>query len=158
MPRRSDSKRTRVVAFLSDHKPALIDEGVLTALREHLAPVSNSYLRELVRSCGLPLAPVVEGVRHESLEEAERTLLALSTAYEASDAAPRGQIRTVIIESKDRLKWSLKRSGIDPAQRALKEEILLWTMTWLENPTVFAAWLSLRRREKQPTGSEPLQP
>jgi len=30
-----------------------------------------------------------------------------------------------------------------------KEEMVLWMLTWLENPGVFATWLELRKRAAQ---------
>jgi hypothetical protein len=149
MPPRSDTKRARFESFLAEHRPPQIDEDFLLALEQHLAPVSSSYLRQLVRASGLPLSPMVEGVRQDSLEEAERTLLALADAYMKSDARGRRQVRSIVIESKDRLRWAMKRTNGHP-----KDEILLWMMTWLENPAVFAAWLLLRKRDRQVTGSE----
>ena len=147
MPRPSDSKRARLESYLAESRPALIDETFLETLRERLAPVSNSYLRELVRGSGLPLSPLVEGVRQDSLQEARRTLLALSRLYEESGPARRNQVRSVVIESKTRLCWAVK------TRQPLKEEILLWVMTWLENPPVFGSWLALRT-----TGSGSLLP
>jgi hypothetical protein len=154
MPSRSDTKRARFETFLAEHRPPQIDEDFLLALEQHLAPVSSSYLRQLVRASGLPLSPMVEGVRQDSLEEAERTLLGLAGVYVDSDAAGRRQARSLVIESKDRLQWAIKRTNDGPARRAIQHEILLWMMTWLENPAVFASWLTLRKRDRQVTGSE----
>ena len=145
MPRRTDTKRARLEAYLAELKPSVVDEKLWADLQEQLAPVSSSYLRELLRGSGLPMSPLIEGVRQDSLDEAERTLLALSGVYAEASGDSRRRIRTALIESKDRIRWGLKRAGIDAQQRALKEEILLWALTWLENPEVFPAWLALRR-------------
>jgi hypothetical protein len=146
MPRRSDSKKARLEAYLVERKPARIDETVWSELEAQLAPVSSSYLRELLRSAGVPLDPLIEGVRQDSLEEAKQTLTALTRAYSESSEERRVRVRAAVIESKDRLRWSLKRDSGNPERRALKEEILLWTMIWLENPLVFESWLAVRQR------------
>jgi hypothetical protein len=145
MRSRSDTKRARLEMHLAELRPPVIDDKVWSELRTRLAPVSNTYLRKLVISTGLPMSPVVEGVRHDSLQHAARTLMALSTAYADSEADSRRRIREAVIESKDRLRWALKRSSATDSQ-VLKQEILLWVMTWLENPAVFPAWLALRRQ------------
>lgn len=145
MPRRTDTKRARLEAYLNEIKPTVIDQTLWADLQSRLAPVSRSYLRELLRGSGLPMSPLIEGVRQDSLDEAQRTLLALSVAYAEASAGERRTIRATVIESKDRIRWGLKRSGIDADGRALKQEVLLWAMTWLENPEVFPAWLALRR-------------
>ena len=142
MPPRSDSKRARVETYLAERKPGIVDDGVWRELRDQLAPISDSYLRELLRASGVPLSPEVEGVRQDSLENAERTLTALARAYEVADPVARRRIRACVIDSKDHLKWALQRTS----GNALKQELLLWAMTWLENPAVFESWLKLRRR------------
>ncbi len=145
MPRRTDSKRARLEAYLAELQPSVIDDDLWVDLQARLAPVSRSYLRELLRGSGLPMSPLIEGVRADTLDEAQRTLLALSKAYAEAPTDQRRRIRATVIESKDRIRWGLKRAGIDLEQRALKEEIMLWALTWLENPEVFPAWLALRR-------------
>ena len=139
MPRRSDTKRARLEAHLAELQPAIVDEQVWSELQRRLAPISNSYLRELLLASGVPVSPVVEGVRQDSLENAERTLLALAAAYTGAGPQDRRRIRVAVIESKDRLRWSLKQPNPE------KDEILLWMMTWLENPEVFPIWLALRK-------------
>jgi hypothetical protein len=140
MPRRRNTKRALLNTHLAESQPAIIDENVWAELQVRLAPVSNGYLRELVIATGLPMSPIVEAVRQDSFEQAERTLIALTQAYVEAAAERRKRIRGAVIDSKDRLRWSLKRP--DP----MKQEILLWVMTWLENPEIFPTWLALRRR------------
>src|SRR5690606_32848602 len=92
------------------------------------------------RGSGHPLSPLVEGVVTTSMEEAERTLRLLAAEYEASDLMRRRRCRAPVLEAKQRLGWALRRSD-DEAKR----ELLLWVSTWLENPGLFADWVSLRR-------------
>ena len=141
MPPRSDSKRARLGQILAELAPAVIDEPVAAQLAARLAPVSASYLRSLLRHSGIPLAALVEGVNQESIDELERTLLGLAAEYEAGKKPARG----VVIEAKQRLRWAAGRPS-DERKRAERAEMLLWVMTWLENPGAFPVWARLRRR------------
>jgi len=107
-------------------------------------------LRRLLRSSGLPLAPVVEGVRQDSFAELERTLLALEreleAALEAGDEARARACRRAVIEAKDHARLALRNPRTHPDKAACKQEMILWMLTWLENPGVFPAWLGLRQQ------------
>lgn len=74
---------------------------------------------------------MVEGVRQEDLESLERTLLALL-------GEERKAARTLIIEAKDHAKWANKK-------HPEKAEMILWMLTWLENPGIFPQWLAIRK-------------
>jgi hypothetical protein len=86
----------------------------------------------------------VAGVRQDSLETLERSLLDIGEEYArarvAGDRARERLCRRLVIEAKDHAKWSFRRG------RAEKEEMVLWMLTWLENPGVFPAWVELRRK------------
>jgi hypothetical protein len=141
MPSRSDSKRARLQRWLAVRRPAAIDTAVLDEIKTALEPVSDSYLRDLIRSSGFAMTPDVEGVNTHTLEDLERTLNALAVLYETG----RRDIRPLVIAAKDRLKWSMARLS-DPAKKEMRQEMILWTLTWLENPAAFSLWVSLRRR------------
>jgi hypothetical protein len=79
----------------------------------------------------LILHPLIEGVRQENLPELERTLLALL-------GEERRPARTLIIEAKQHARWAMKK-------HPEKEEMILWMLTWLENPGIFPHWLALRK-------------
>jgi hypothetical protein len=129
-------KRDQLREWIRREQPTRIGEEEWTALIEReLAPVSESYLRRLVRECGLPLDPFVEGVRQSSLAELERSLTALAGLYAASAPERQRQIRRLVIQAKDRARW---RGG--------RDENVLWMLTWLENPAIFPAWAVLRVR------------
>jgi hypothetical protein len=123
------------------HPPA-IGEVEFDQLRRALAPISESYLRRLLRDSGVPLDPMIEGVRQTSFDELETTLLALLDEYEKADAARRAEVRRLVIVAKDHARWAAR----DPEKRADKEEMILWMVTWLENPPVFRDWVALRRK------------
>ena len=103
-----------------------------------LQPVSGSHFRRLLRESGFPLAPLVEGVRQDSLDQLERTLLAL-----LDESAP--EARRLVIEAKDHARMAQRRA---PAPE--REEKLLWMTVWLENRSLFREWLQLRRAKLQP--------
>ena len=92
------------------------------------------------------MAPLVEGVRQDSLAELERTLSALQEEYERADVVRKRKYRAIVIQAKDHIRWALRKTGIDAETKRIKEEMLLWTYTWLENPTLFGAWLVIRKR------------
>lgn len=149
MGRKRTSARDRVAEWLAVHRPERISEAVWEELRSALAPIREDRLRRLLRETGLPLDPLVEGVRQDSPDEAARTLIALAGEYRAAmargDARRARQCRDLVIAAKDRARWAARNPRVDPAKRAAKEELLLWMLTWLENPLVFEQWLRLRR-------------
>jgi len=104
-----------------------------------LAPVSESYLRDLLRSCDVALHPLIEGVRQDSFENLERTLLQLLAQYESGDPATKRTCRDLVIRAKDHARFALPK-------KPEKEEMVLWMITWLENPAAFPVWLGLRKR------------
>ena len=111
-------------------------------LRVELDPISGSYLRRLLRESGVPLAPLVEGVRQENFEALESSLLRFLQEYERADPAGRLSVRQVVIEAKEHARWAARV----PEKRAEKEEMALWMLTWLENPPLFPQWVKLRRQ------------
>jgi hypothetical protein len=134
-------KRTELARWLEEHGPAQIGETEFEELRRALVPVSESYLRKLVRESGVPLAPLVEGVRQGSFDELEASLLKFLDEYERGDPARRAAVRRVVITAKDHARLAAR--NLD--KRAEKEEMLLWLLTWLENPPLFRDWVRLRR-------------
>lgn len=144
MPRRG--KSAELARWIEQHRPARIGEAEFARLSIALAPVSESYLRKLVRECGLPLDATVEGVRQTSFDELEVSLLKLLEEYEHSDAARRMAVRRLVITAKDHARLAARI----PERRLEKEEMILWLTTWLENPPVFVDWVKIRRNN---TGS-----
>lgn len=162
MGKKRTSARDRLDEWLAAKRPERITEALWQELRAALAPTREDRLRRLLRETGLPLAPLVEGVRQDSLEEAERTLIALAREYlEATargDAQRASECRNLVIAAKDRAKWVARNPKVDPAKRAMKEELLLWMLTWLENPLIFEPWLRLRRTAGSAEGGQELGP
>ena len=103
--------------------------------------MSAGYLRGLLREAGVPLDPLVEGVRQDSFDSLERTLAALAREYAAGDRGVKDACRAAVIEAKDHARWALKR-------HPEKQEMIEWMLVWLENPRIFETWVRLRRRER----------
>jgi hypothetical protein len=139
--RKKRGKRAELDHWLERARPVRIDEAAWNELRDALAPISDSYLRKLLRESGVALSPVVEGVRQSGFEELESSLLGLLDEYETGDPHRRSVIRNLVIAAKEHARWAAKY----PDKREQKEEMVLWMRTWLENPPVFRDWVGLRK-------------
>jgi hypothetical protein len=137
----SKGKSAELARWLEEHHPPLIGEAEFLLLRACLAPVSESYLRKLLRECGVPLDPMVDGVRQASFAELETSLLRLLAEYQSTDPPRRMAVRRLVITAKEHARLAAR----NPGKRMDKEEMILWLTTWLENPPVFREWLSIRR-------------
>jgi hypothetical protein len=142
MPR---GKRAELLQWLERVKPARIGQKEWTMLRVELDPVSGSTLRRLLRDSGVPLGPLVEGVRQENFDALESSLLNLLAEYESGDATMQATVRGLIIEAKDHARWAAR----NPEKRGEKQEMSLWMLTWLENPPLFPQWVKLRRQAQE---------
>jgi len=83
-PRKTRGKRHEFARWLEREKPESIGEREWDELRSLLSPVSESRLRHLLRESGLPLAPLIDGVRQDTLDTLEASLLKLLDEYEQS--------------------------------------------------------------------------
>src|SRR5665213_2811149 len=99
MPRRG--KSAELARWLEEHRPPRIGEAEFQQLRAALAPVSESYLRRLLRDCGVPLDATVEGVRQAAFDDLETSLLKLLEEYEPGDPTHRMAVRRLVITAKD---------------------------------------------------------
>ncbi len=147
-PKRARGKRGRVEAWLAERGPAVVDEADFAALTQEVGG-SPGYMRRLLRESGAVLAPMVEGARQEDFEVLERTLVALTAEYEHEDRGRRQTVRQLVIEAKDHARWAARRAEEGSAKKADKEEMLLWMLTWLENPGLFPQWVRLRRAARE---------
>jgi hypothetical protein len=149
MPHSDKSIKQQLRDYLADAQPAAIDVAVWHALLERLAPVSESYLRELLRETGLPFAQPYAGVGQHTFEELEQSLLELLEVYTAADEAGDREraryCRRQVIGAKDRAKFLAKNPRTSERKRAEKQEMAQWMLVWLENPKVFPAWVGARK-------------
>jgi hypothetical protein len=129
---KKESKRDQLLRLAAERSLTRIDESAAAALRKQLDPISDSTFRRTLRESGLPLSPLVEGVRQDNLEELERTLLQLL------DELPKS--RQAVITAKDHARMAERR-----APQPHRQEAILWMTVWLENPPLFREWLVLRK-------------
>jgi hypothetical protein len=142
--------KQQVREFLATERPASITEAVWQKLLVLLAPVSESYLRDLLRETGLPFEQPYAGVRQHTFEELEHSLRELQLVY--ADAMTTGNrerarsCRRQVIAAKDRARFLAGNPRTAPEKQAQKEEMVQWMLVWLENPEVFPAWVDARKR------------
>jgi hypothetical protein len=127
------TKRAKLAEWIDQQKPSVIGQEEFERLVEDLGPISESYLRKLLRDSGAPLSPMVEGVRQSNLGALELSLLALLAEYEPGDAEHRKAVRKLVITAKEHARWKGN------------QEHVLWLAMWLENPPLFPAWARLRK-------------
>ncbi len=144
------SVKQRLRDYLAESQPAAITEAVWRDLLMKLAPVSESYLRELLRATELPFEQPYAGIRQHTLEELEQSLGEMLQVY--TDAMAGGNrdraryCRRQVIGAKDRARFLAHDGRTPPERKALKEEMVEWMLVWLENPEVFPAWVAARKR------------
>jgi hypothetical protein len=136
--------------YLAQEKPASINETVWHDLLHRFAPVSESYLRDLLRDTGLPFEQPYAGVRQHTFEELEESLNAILqvylTAQAAGDRERARSCRRQVIAAKDRARFLASNPRTSEEKRAQKTEMAQWMLVWLENPEVFPAWAAARKR------------
>lgn len=123
----------------------MINEVLAASLRAQLEPVGDALFRRLLKECGVPPAPLVEGVAQDDLQSLERTLLGLAEEYRTPEL--QRQCRQIVIRAKDHAKLASLNPKVDAGKRAMKEEMVLWMMTWLENPSIFYLWVPMRKHQ-----------
>ena len=136
--------------ILAAEQPPAITETVWQNLLMRLAPVSESYLRELLRETGLPFEQPYAGVRQHTFEELEQSLRELEQVY--AEALLRGNreraryCRRQVIAAKDRARFLAGNPRTPPEKQTQKEEMVQWMLVWLGNPMLFPAWVEARKR------------
>jgi hypothetical protein len=146
----TQSVKQQLRDYLAAQQPAAITEAVWKDLLLRLAPVSESYMRELLRSTGLPFHQPYAGIRQHTFEELEQSLREILLVY--ADATASGDreraryCRRQVIGAKDRARYLMHNPSTDPEKRAQKEEMARWMLVWLENPEVFPIWVDARKR------------
>jgi hypothetical protein len=142
------TKRSELARWIAErHSERVVEpinEAEYAEIRSALAPISESYLRKLLRDSGVPLDPMVEGVRQGSFDELQQSLERLLEIYESGDAARKRAVRAIVITAKDHARLAAHSKSASPEKRSEKEEMILWLLTWLENPGVFPEWVRLR--------------
>jgi hypothetical protein len=150
MASRSNSVKQQVRAFLASRQPPAITEAVWGELLMQLAPVSETYVRELLTATGLPFDQPYAGIRQHTFEELEQSLCEMLRTYSLAKAAGNPEraryCRRQVIGARDRARFLAQNTRIPPEKQAQKEEMAQWMLVWLENPEVFPAWVEVRKR------------
>jgi hypothetical protein len=150
VPSANRSIKQQLRDYLAANQPAAITEAVWNQLLQNLAPVSESYLRDLLRATGLPVDQPYAGIRQHTFEELEQSLVDVLQVYrEALSTGQRDRARYCrrqVIAAKDRAKFLAVTPRTTPDQRTQKEEMAQWMLVWLENPEVFPAWVDARKK------------
>ena len=142
--------KQQVREFLSTERPVAITEAVWQTLLMRLAPVSESYLRDLLRETGLPFEQPYAGVRQHTFDELEQSLRELGRVF--ADATSTGDreraryARRQVIAAKDRARFLADNPRTAPDKQGQKQEMVQWMLVWLDNPLVFPAWVDARKR------------
>jgi hypothetical protein len=146
--------KQQVREYLALKQPPAITEAVWGELLMRLAPVSDNYVRELLRATGLPFEQPYAGIRQHTFGELEESLGEMLGAYSEAKAAGNAEraryCRRQVIAAKDRARFLAHSTRIHPQKQAQKEEMVQWMLVWLENPEVFPAWVEARKRALSP--------
>ncbi|MEP7366995.1 MAG: hypothetical protein ABI972_27365 [Acidobacteriota bacterium] len=121
-----------------------------------IGPITASRLKHLLRDSGAALAPLVEGVRQDSIEALERTLSALSELYETGTLEERSKCRGEVIQARQHALWALAKLEAKP--RREREEMRATMLVWLENPALFRTWAGAKRRLSVASSNPPTEP
>jgi hypothetical protein len=147
------SVKQRLREFLAAEQPPSITEAVWQELLRRMAPVSESYLRDLLRETELPFEQPYAGIRQHTWEELEQSLREMQATYAEAIAAGNREraryCRRQVIAAKDRARFLARNPRLPSEKREQKEEMAQWMMVWLENPEVFPAWAEARKRVSQ---------
>ncbi|SPF52162.1 conserved hypothetical protein [Candidatus Sulfopaludibacter sp. SbA4] len=150
MAARGSSVKQQVRAYLAAKQPPAITEAVWGELLMQLAPVSESYVRDLLTSTGLPFDQPYAGIRQHTFDDLEQSLRGMLRTYSEAKAAGNLEraryCRRQVIGAKDRARFLAHNPRIPPEKQAQKEEMVQWMLVWLENPEVFPPWVEARKQ------------
>ena len=155
------SVRAAVLEYLALHKPAVVDRRELAQIRRHVLarvkrpkPPSDRYLLSILLETDVDVARAIGGLPVDlrtkipvgDLAACEQSLVALARQYcSAEDPARASDVRRAVRRTKDHLDLALRRAG-SPGKLSVQRETFRWLAAWLENPTVFEAWLEVRKQ------------
>lgn len=88
-------------------------------------------------------------VQWKTLDELEASLGEFQRMY-AEYPAQQRELRRIVIKTKDRARFASRNLKVSPEKRAAKEEMVRWMLVWLDDPSMFADWVALRRRRISP--------
>lgn len=144
------SKKRRLGELIAEWGLQTIAEPEWRRLTAELAPISESYLRRLLRETAVTVAQPFAGIRQANFDELEASLIEMEHVYaqarETGDRARAQYCRGQVIEAKDHARLAARSSSASAEKKLQKEEMIQWMLVWLENPAVFEEWVKLRKR------------
>src|ERR1039458_5316681 len=129
------SRKQALREFLTAGRITAIGQAAWQAALRTLAPISESYLRDLLRQTGLPFAQPYAGIRQKSFADLERDLREMLPIYaeamRAGDVKRARYCRRQEIAAKDRARLLGRRPKASPETKAKKDEMAQWMLVWL---------------------------
>lgn len=157
------SVRGAVLEYLDQRKPALVDRRELLQIRRHVLahvnrpkPPSDRYLLSILLETNVEVDRAIGGLPVDlrtkipvsDLAACKRSLVELARQYcSASDRSRASDVRRVVRRTKDHLDLALRRAS-SPNKLSAQRETFRWLTAWLENPTVFEAWVEVREQSR----------
>lgn len=135
------TKKQAVASWLVKHGESAVGLEGWRELKQTLVPISDQYLRKLLRASGHSLDPLVEGVRQENLAALADSLTRMESVYGSGSLDVKKRCRALVTEARQHAAFAEQRTG-----NAEKKEMLEWMRVWLENPAVFPVWVEVRKK------------
>ena len=157
------SVRGAVLEYLAVRKPAVVGRSELLQIRRHVlshvkrtrAP-SDRYLLSILLETSVEVDRAIGGLPVDlrtkipvgDLAACKRSLVELARQYcSAADPSRASDVRRAVRRTKDHLGLALRRAS-SPHKLGAQREAFRWLTAWLENPTVFEAWVEVRERSR----------
>jgi len=80
----------------------------------------------------------------KTLDELDAALREFARLYTVEPVRRRA-LRDVVIKTKDRARYASRNAKVTEEKRAEKAEMVQWMLVWLDDPSNFADWVTLRR-------------
>lgn len=157
------SVRGAVLEYLAQRKPAVVGRHELLQIRRHVLahvnrpkPPSDRYLLSILLETNVEVDRAIGGLPVDlrtkipvsDLAACKRSLVELARQYcSASDQSRGSDVRRAVRRTKDHLDLALRRAG-SPKKLCAQREAFRWLTAWLENPTVFEAWVEVREQSR----------
>ena len=91
-------------------------------------------------------------IRWKTLDELEASLRDFERRY-AEAPVQRRALRDAVIKAKDRARFASRNPKVAAEKRAVKEEMVQWMLVWLDDPSMFGDWVTLRRGQLGGSGA-----
>lgn len=157
------SVRGAVLEYLALRKPAVVGRRELLEIRRHVlsqvkrtkAP-SDRYLLSILLETSVEVDRAIGGlpvdlrtkIPVDDLAACKQSLIELAGQYcGAADPSRASDVRRSVRRTKDHLDLALRRAS-SPHKLSAQREAYRWLTAWLENPTVFEAWVEVRERSR----------